>query len=108
MRYADPNQITSTLWIATVPRAVLALLMILAFPFAASAQQPRGVDVLSIYRDVNEMCRSSTGNDLHRIAACNLREKVGRLLNSMGYCFGHQGQDEAERQWHKCVGHELF
>ena len=90
-----------------MPRAPLAILIISAFPYAAQAQ-PRALDVLSIYRDVNEMCRSWTDNDLHRIAACNLREKVARLLNSMGYCLGGGIPDMPEKQWHKCKGHELF
>ncbi len=49
-------------------RALLAILIVSAFPYAARAQ-PRTLDVLSIYRDVNEMCRSWTDNDLHRVAA---------------------------------------
>lgn len=90
-----------------MPRALFVLLIVSAFPYAARAQ-PRALDVLSIYRDVNEMCRSWTDNDLHRIAACNLREKVARLLNSMGYCLGDGTPDMPEKQWHKCKGHELF
>jgi hypothetical protein len=91
-----------------MPRAILAMLMIAIVPIGARAQQPRALDVLSIYRDLNEMCRNPDNDDLHRAAACNVREKVERLLNGMGYCFGKADPDQSNRQWHKCSAHELF
>ena len=89
-------------------RALLCLVFVFAGPITAQAQQPRALDVLSIYRDLNAMCRDPSSDDLHKIAACNTREKVSRLLNGLGYCYGSKGEDAADRQWHKCTEHELF
>jgi hypothetical protein len=66
------------------------------------------LDVLSVYRDLNDMCRNRSGDGIHMMQACNTREKVSRILNGMGYCFGVKGQDVADMQWHKCATNELF
>lgn len=89
-------------------RVLLPLLFVFAVPIGAFGQQPRVLDVLSIYRDLNDMCRDRSDDDRHKTAACNIREKVSRLLNSMGYCYGKTGQDAADMNWHKCTAHELF
>ena len=89
-------------------RALLPLLFILAFPIDAFGQPPLARDLLSIYRDLNDMCRDHGNDDRHKMRACNIREKVARLLNTMGYCYGKKGQDAADMQWHKCTVHEIF
>ena len=89
-------------------RMLPTLLFILALPVAAFGQQPHVLDILSIYRDLNDICRDRNEDERHKAAACNIREKVGRLLNNMGYCDGKQGQDATDRRWHKCAAHELF
>ncbi len=98
-------------------RALIPLLIILAPPAAAVAQQAdrpqqvertRVLDVLSIYRDLNDMCRGYGGEDPRAMKACNIREKVARLLNGMGWCYGNQNQNAVDLQWHKCADHELF
>jgi hypothetical protein len=89
-------------------RAFLILGFVLTFPAGAFAQPPLARDLLSIYRDLNDMCRNRNDDDLHRMRACNIREKVARLLNTMGYCYGKKGQDAADMQWHKCAAREVF
>ena len=107
LRYAV--RITRRLkWIVIMPRVLFALAFVLAVPIGATAAQPSVLDILSIYRDINDMCRDRSDNDRHKIAACNIREKVSRLLNSMGYCYGKSRQDAAMVNWHKCARHEIF
>ncbi|QXX76451.1 hypothetical protein [Methylovirgula sp. HY1] len=89
-------------------RVLLPLAFALVVPIDAFAEQPRLLDVLSIYRDLNDMCRDPSADDHHKLAACDVREKVSRLLNRMGYCYGKDGQDAAAVHWHKCVAHEIF
>ncbi|HEY1736641.1 MAG TPA: hypothetical protein VGG12_08345 [Methylovirgula sp.] len=100
-------------------RATIILLFIALLPATAwaddsaerlEAQQAHGrvLDVLSIYRDLNDMCRGFGGEDPRAVRACNIREKVARLLNGMGWCYGNQNQNAADLQWHKCADHELF
>jgi hypothetical protein len=91
--------------------ARLALFLIMVAPVglsAAPAQQLRAVDLLSIYRDLNDMCHNRSGDGVHTTQACNVREKVSRLLNTLGYCYGTQSAEAADLQWHKCAERELF
>lgn len=74
----------------------------------ALAQQAQVLDVLSIYRDLNDMCRGHGGEDGRALRACNVREKVGRLLNGLGWCYGNQNQNVADLHWHKCTEQDLF
>jgi hypothetical protein len=89
---------------------LLSVLIFVAFlPLSARAQQqidPR--DVLSVYRDLNDLCRAPSASELNKVPACNARAKIARLLNSLGYCYGSQSEDAADMRWHKCAEHELF
>jgi hypothetical protein len=49
-------------------------------------------ELLSIYTDLNEMCRGESGDDPHTNEACDVRAKVSALLWKEGYCFGKHGQ----------------
>lgn len=100
-------------------RALILLFFMTGLPLAAQAdeqtqrqkaqdEQARVLDVLSIYRDLNDMCRGTGGEDPRARRACDIREKVGRVLNDMGWCYGNQNQNAANLQWHKCANHELF
>lgn len=100
-------------------RALILLSFVIGLPLAAQADnqaqrqraqddRARVLDVLSIYRDLNDMCRGEGGEDPRATRACNIREKVGRVLNGMGWCYGNQNQNAADLQWHKCTNHELF
>ncbi|HTJ03599.1 MAG TPA: hypothetical protein VL492_12480 [Methylovirgula sp.] len=97
-------------------RAYLALAIALLLPSAALATdaQPKEppklpvLDVLSVYRDLNDMCLHRSGDGMHALQACNTRDKVSRILNGWGYCYGAQGDEAAQGQWHKCVQKELF
>lgn len=97
-------------------RAYLALAIAILLPSAALADSapPKApeklpvLDVLSIYRDLSDMCLHRSGDGIHDLAACNTRDKVSRILNEWGYCYGAKGDDDAQPQWHKCVQKELF
>jgi hypothetical protein len=60
-------------------------------------------ELLSIYTDLNEMCRGWSGDDPHTDEVCNVRTKVSNLLWKHGYCFGKKGQYGGEAWWHKCT-----
>ena len=100
-------------------RALILLFLAIGLPLAAAAdeqtqrqrlqdERARVLDVLSIYRDLSDMCRGPGGEDPRARRACDIREKVGRVLNGMGWCYGNQNQNAADLQWHKCSQHELF
>jgi len=89
-------------------RAILALFLVGLSPLSAFAQDVKALDVISIYRDLNAICRDPSDGNVHKILTCNAREKVARLLNALGYCLGHQNEDAADMHWHKCKAHEIF
>ena len=70
---------------------------------AANAQNIPVKQLISIYADLDEMCRGWAGDDPHTSEACGVRSKVSRLLKDMGYCFGKREQFGSEMAWHKCT-----
>ncbi len=70
---------------------------------AANAQSISIKQLISIYADLDEMCREWPGVDPHTDEACGVRSKVSGLLKSMGYCFGKKEQFVSEMVWHKCT-----
>jgi hypothetical protein len=65
-------------------------------------------DVLSINSDLAEMCSGWPGDDPHIDEVCAVRLKVEKLLGSLGYCFGKEGQSRAESVWHKCTAQSSY
>jgi hypothetical protein len=64
--------------------------------------------VLSINSDLAEMCNGWPGDDPHIDEVCAVRLKVEKLLGSLGYCFGKEGQSRAESVWHKCTAQSSY
>jgi hypothetical protein len=69
--------------------------------FAGSQASNRGAGAnvqlaLSIWGDLNVMCRGGHGNRPETMQACCIRNKVDALLNNLGYCY-HMGDT-----WRKC------
>jgi hypothetical protein len=50
---------------------------------------------LSIYKDLNAMCRGGAGDRSDTEHACNVRNKTSALLRNMGYCW-------SGAWWKKC------
>jgi hypothetical protein len=83
-----------SLFMILVLHALVALgwLSVCSTSLAGSVRNPPAHDVISIYSDLNEMCRGWSGDDPHTDEACQVRNKVSNLLKRMGYCFGKRGQ----------------
>lgn len=77
----------------TANNAEAALTASLATDSGASAN-PRLA--ISIWNDLNAMCRGGHGDRPETEYACCVRGKVDSLLNNMGYCY-HMGD-----VWRKC------
>ena len=60
--------------------------------------QVRGT--ISVWHDLNAMCRGGHGDDPQTMIACCTREKVSALLNQMGYCY-RMGE-----RWVKCTARD--
>lgn len=83
---------------------IIALIEVTNLGMQSSIDQ----DVLSINSDLAEMCSGWPGDDPHIGEVCAVRLKVEKLLGSLGYCFGKQGQSRAELVWHKCTAQSSY
>jgi hypothetical protein len=87
-------------------RIFLTLLLLLAATFSTgNAITPAADDVqvratISVWHDLNAMCRGGHGDDPQTMIACCTREKVSALLNQMGYCY-RMGE-----RWVKCTARD--
>lgn len=64
-----------------------ALLRIQRTGARANAQAKADM-ALSIYKDLDAMCRGGYGDQPETEQACGVRQKVSALLRKMGYCWG--------------------
>jgi len=55
---------------------------------------------ISVWHDLNAMCRGGGGSDPQTEIACCTRAKVSALLNQMGYCY-RMGE-----RWVKCTARD--
>ena len=55
---------------------------------------------VSIWNDLNAMCRGGSGDRPETEYACCVRSKVSSLLNNLGYCY-HMGD-----VWRKCTARD--
>jgi hypothetical protein len=75
---------------------VLAALAIVGVPSNVQTKSvPIDGDVLSIYHDLDKMCRGSPGDDTTE--ACTVRLKVEKLLGRLGYCYGKLDSDDLKK-----------
>jgi hypothetical protein len=81
-----------------IATALLLLMAILSSGNASTAtDDAQARATISIWHDLNAMCRGGHGNDPQTDIACCTREKVSALLNQMGYCY-RMGE-----RWVKCT-----
>jgi len=62
---------------------------------SSGKSQSNGELALSIYSDINEMCRGGSGDEPSTAAACDVRNKASMLMKNMGYCW-------CDAWWKKC------
>ena len=83
----------------------LATLLLAGSVLSANAQTP--APLLDIERELDLLCRGSSGDAPATDQICKLRDKVAKVLQGIGYCYGRKGQTGAEMQWHKCARDSL-
>ncbi len=64
----------------------------------------RPVRLLSRWHQENLHCRGSNVNSPETVAACDRREAVGAKLESVGWCYGREGEYGYQMEWHVCDG----
>jgi hypothetical protein len=70
---------------------------------AAFAQTPLVRDLLAVEFELNGLCRGGGLGEDATMKICDLRDKMGKALNAMGYCYGKEGKYGAQMEWHKCT-----
>jgi hypothetical protein len=86
------TQITPTEMVASIARDFETLA---SEPNVASETNAR--IAISIWGDLNSMCRGGGGSQRETEYACCLRNKVDMLLNNLGYCY------HMDHTWGKCT-----
>lgn len=95
----------------TLPkRPLLATLLLLAALFPApalaggdgddAAENPQAL--IDRWATENDRCRGGSGDDDETFQACDRRDALTTQLNAAGWCYGHDGQAEFEREWEVC------
>lgn len=51
---------------------------------------------------VNDKCRGGAGDDPATEKACTERDGLYDAIKAQGWCWGHDGQSEAEKDWEYC------
>jgi hypothetical protein len=78
------------------------------------APPPTGDEIkkaIDLYYRVEELCRHGQdrpagehgSEDEKTIQACGMRGGISLLLESSGWCYGHDGQPESDRKWELCA-----
>ena len=60
------------------------------------------VRLISQWQDENGTCRGSSGDSPQTMAACERREAIGNKLQTVGWCYGRDGEYGYQMQWHAC------
>ena len=88
------------------PRHIATCTLIAALALAGApgawGQTGAARSAIALYTDLDLMCRGEPGDNPLHYKVCATRAKVGRLLDSMGWCYGKREQISAEMRWHPC------
>ena len=58
--------------------------------------------LITEWQALNDTCRGGSGDDPDTMKACDSRDDVTTKLNDAGWCYGHDGQAEYQREWEAC------
>lgn len=58
--------------------------------------------LIALVEGLNDRCRGGSGDNAETLKACNERDAPMRQLQSLGYCYGKQGQAGYQYEWHHC------
>jgi hypothetical protein len=63
---------------------------------AETSNPSRVGELVGFYGKADELCRGSPGDTEGLDTICGARDRAGRTLEQLGYCFGKKGQGRAE------------
>jgi hypothetical protein len=85
-------------------RTLIGACVLALLPTATLAQGPPIRDLIAMELELNSMCRGwSLDDEGHLDKICSTRDKLGKALNKMGYCYGKQHEAGYQMKWHRCT-----
>jgi hypothetical protein len=60
------------------------------------------VRLISQWQEQNGACRGGSGDSADTLPACDKRERIAAKLQTVGWCFGRDGQYGYQMDWHAC------
>lgn len=73
----------------------------------AVATRPAHIQqLIAQWDDLNDRCRGGSGDEQATWASCDQRSKIDQQLEAQGWCYGHEPQAMADRDWEPCRGGE--
>ncbi len=62
-------------------------------------------ELITKWSKLNDRCRGGSGDDPATWRACSERDVLFKQIQTRGYCWGAEGQIEADKTWQKCPRH---
>ena len=62
------------------------------------------IRLIAQWQEQNGACRGGSGDSADTLAACDRRERITAKLQTVGWCFGREGQYGYQMDWHACDG----
>lgn len=88
-----------SLTIGAMAMAIVALSIV-----GASGKEPaKARQLIKQWQAQNSLCRGLHGDDPRMQPACDERQRLGRLLDRQGWCYGKKDQFGYQMQWHRCT-----
>lgn len=86
----------------------LAVAVAMLAPAALHAEdEPDAQRLIAEWKEQNTLCRGLHGDDPRMQPACDERQRIGRSLDRLGWCYGEKDQMTYQMQWHRCDGNSL-
>ncbi|MBB3387232.1 hypothetical protein ACK83U_19500 (plasmid) [Rhizobium sp. WW22] len=60
------------------------------------------IRLIAQWQEQNGTCRGGSGDSTDTLAACDRRERIAAKLQTVGWCFGREGEYGYQMDWHAC------
>ena len=72
------------------------------FPSDESRRDAEEKSLIAQEEKLNDKCRDTWKTATEGKQACDSRDEISLKLRTLGWCYGHDGQIEADRKWEEC------
>ncbi|MFT4163503.1 hypothetical protein [Shinella sp.] len=86
---------------------LLVAIIVLAPTTLRADDVPDTQQLIAEWIEHNTLCRGLHGDDPRMQPACDERQRIGRALDKLGWCYGETNQMAYQMQWHRCHDNSL-